>query len=147
MSILEQGTTEARWISVVFLQGDEASDMLKVIDREGPIAAIYELRQFDFGDETVDAALVNGYVYDQIPAGHGDHTIEPFHFPYALTYNESFRYVSLLRRYEATPEPTSAPSASPSAPTGQAPQRADRAWQTSRPADSSPTRVGEAVTL
>lgn len=94
----------SRWISVVFLQDEDAGELLAVIDRDGEAAAIECLQQWDFGDETTDAALVNGYVYDQIPVGSADRTVEDPDSPYALTYSELYGYVSLLRRYEASPD-------------------------------------------
>ncbi len=100
------------WISVVFLQGDDADEVLGMIDRSGSAAVIVYLQHWDYGDETTDAALENGYVYDRVPAGATDRTIEDDDSPYALTYSAQFRYVSLLRRYPAEPEPEkiSAPS-------------------------------------
>ncbi|MRG58803.1 hypothetical protein GE115_02785 [Agromyces sp. CFH 90414] len=108
MHLFERDEPSTRWISVVFLQGDEAEELLDLIDREGPISAIYRLSDHDDGDATVEAALEAGYVYDKVPAGSTDHTIEPFGSPYALTYSDTFGYVSLLRRYEPAPEPSRA---------------------------------------
>ncbi|TFC46750.1 hypothetical protein [Cryobacterium zongtaii] len=79
--------------------------MLGMIDLRGAIAAIDHLQQWDYGDETVDAALINGYVYDRIPAGRTDRIIEDDGSSYALTYSKQFGYVSLLRRYPDEPEP------------------------------------------
>jgi len=98
-------TAEPRWISVVFLQGDEAHAVLGMIDLRGAITAIDHLQQWDYGDETIDAALNNGYVYDRIPAGRTDRIIEDDGSPYVLTYSKQFAYVSLLRRHPFEPEP------------------------------------------
>jgi hypothetical protein len=98
-----QNPSACRWISVIFLQGQEAHDVLSLIDRSGPFSAIEHLQHWDFGDETTDAALTNGYVYDRIPAGSTDQTIENDGSPYALTYSAPFGYVSLLRRYPSDP--------------------------------------------
>ena len=133
MTIIETHPTATRWISVAFLQGDEADELLALIDQEGPIAAIYQLRQLDDGDRTLEAALVNGYVYDEIPSGESDHTIEPFGFPYALTYNESFRYVSLLRHYNSSAEPAPAMAPLPRAHAELPPRRPDMAWFSQSP--------------
>ena len=56
-----------RWVSVVFLQGADAEQALELIDRSRGASAISHLTHWDFGDETTEAALVNGYVYDGIP--------------------------------------------------------------------------------
>ncbi len=112
-----RNTAGDRWLSVVFLQGDDADEVLGMLDRNGVAATIGYLQQWDYGDETTDAALTNGYVYDRIPAGSTDQTIEDDSSPYALTYSVPFRYVSLLCRQPA-PEPehtsvTRAPTTQP----------------------------------
>lgn len=100
----------SRWISVIFLQGDEADEVLGMIDRDGATEAIEYLQQWDYGGETTDAALTNGYVYDRIPAGSTDRTIEDDGSIYALTYSAPFGYVSLLRRHPADCESELVPS-------------------------------------
>lgn len=86
-----------RWISVVFLQGTETEEVLDLIDRDGPDAAIDHLRNWDYGDETTDAALENGYVYDEPPTGQLDRVITDG--DYTLTYNPFMGHVSLLRSH------------------------------------------------
>ncbi len=109
--MFEQGIpTESRWVSVVFLQAERADRVIGTITRLGPVAGIEYLRQWDRGDETTDAALTNGYVYDRIPAGLTDRTLVQPDSPYALTYNAVHRYVSLLRRYPTEPVPSCASS-------------------------------------
>jgi hypothetical protein len=104
-----------RWISVIFLQGEKAEGVLGMIDRSGATAAIEYLQRWDFGEETTEAALTNGYVYDRIPAGSTDLTIANDDAPYALTFSKPFGYVSLLRRYSAESELEPVPASSPSA--------------------------------
>lgn len=101
-----------RWMSVVFLQGDEADRVLDMIDVDGVDAAVTYLGQWDYGDETRDAALINGYVYDEVPQSPTDRVVLDDESGHALTYNRSFGYVSLLRRFTpiddeppATPPP------------------------------------------
>lgn len=100
---LDRGAVSAdapgRWLSVVFLQGSEADEVLDLIDRDGPDAAIEHLRNWDYGDETTDAALENGYVYDEPPTGQLDRVITDG--DYALTYNPFMGHVSLLRSHPA----------------------------------------------
>ncbi|WP_203579168.1 hypothetical protein [Microbacterium hibisci] len=91
---------ERRWMSIVFLQGEEADTALDMIDRNGPEAAIHHLSQWDYGDQTRDAALVNGYVYDEIPQSPTDRVIRGDGSGYALTYNRHFGYVALLRHFD-----------------------------------------------
>lgn len=93
-----------RWISVVFLQGDEADKVLDIIDHDGTDAAIDHLAGYDFGEETTQAALENGYVYDQPPTGALDRTA--IKDDYTLTYSPFLGHVSLLRTHDTTPDPT-----------------------------------------
>ena len=92
----------SRWVSVVFLQGQDADDVLTIIDRDGTDAAIEHLAGFDMGEETTQAAFVNGYVYDTIPTGPLDHTTTTG--VYTLTYNHDHGHVSLLRAHLETRE-------------------------------------------
>lgn len=92
-----------RWVSVVFLQGEEAYEVLDLIDRDGTGAGIEHLQGFDFGEETTDAALENGYVYDEPPTGALDRLAVDGE--YALTYNHAMGHVSLLRAHTAPPDP------------------------------------------
>lgn len=91
-----------RWVSVVFLQGEDAEQVLDLIDRDGPDSVITHLAQWDFGDETTDAALENGYVYDAPPTGALDRVVTEG--DYALTYNPAMGHVSLLRQHTVPPE-------------------------------------------
>lgn len=93
-----------RWVSVVFLQGEQAEEVLDLIDRDGATAAIEHLRGFDYGEETTDAALENGYVYDELPTGVSDRVVTDG--DYALTYDPAHGHVSLLRAHTATVDPT-----------------------------------------
>ena len=92
-----------RWISVVFLEGAEADEVLDLIRREGTDAAIEHLSGHDFGEETTQAALENGYVYDTPPTGALDRTA--IRDVYTLTYNPFMGHVALLREYDALPDP------------------------------------------
>ena len=87
----------ARWVGIVFLQGQGADEVLAIIDRDGTDAAIEHLTGFDMGEETTQAALVNGYVYDAPPTGPLDRTAT--RGEYTLTYNHDHGHVSLLRAH------------------------------------------------
>lgn len=109
-----------RWISVVFLQGSEAGEVLDLIDRAGTDAAIEHLAGFDYGEDTVQAAMENGYVYDAPPSGATDRLA--VRDVYTLTYNHALGHVGLLREWDALPDPallgidTPTPTATRSAP-------------------------------
>lgn len=92
-----------RWISVVFLQGSEADDVLDLIDQAGTDAAIEHLAGFDYGEDTVQAAMENGYVYDAPPTGATDRLA--VRDVYTLTYNHALGHVGLLREWDALPDP------------------------------------------
>lgn len=94
---------QRRWVSVVFLQGEEAEEVLGLIDRAGIDTAIIHLAQWDFGEETTDAAMENGYVYDALPTGALDRVATEG--DYALTYNPAIGHVNLLRQHTVPPEP------------------------------------------
>ena len=107
-------SNESRWLSVAFLQAEDADRVIGAIGRSGPDAGIDYLRGWDHGDETTAAALTDGYVYDRIPSGKTDRTFVQPGSQYALTYSTSHRHVSLLRRYLTQPAPT--PRASANSP-------------------------------
>lgn len=99
-----EGAVSQRWISVVFLQGEEADAVLNVIDRDGTDAAIEHLARWDYGQETTDAALENGYVYDTEPPASGtDRTVTAA--GYAVTYNHALGHVGLYRQLDTPPDP------------------------------------------
>ncbi|MGK0741849.1 hypothetical protein ACSHWG_08205 [Leucobacter sp. Z1108] len=113
-------TNEApsRLINVVFLQGGEADHALDLIEVGGADAVIQELAGYDFGDETVDAALENGYVYDKVPVAQLDRvtTLDA----YTLVYNPHHRHIALYRAEDSLPSPVLLGIAEPrhAAPTG-----------------------------
>ncbi|SDG83338.1 hypothetical protein [Microbacterium pygmaeum] len=111
-----------RWLSVVLLQGEQAAETLDILDRSGAQAAIHHLAHWDAGDETTEAALNDGYIYDGIPTCRTDHTAEDRASGYALISNPTLRYVSLLRRFPQIPDPDLV--AVPSAAAPAAPERA-----------------------
>ncbi len=98
-----QGKATPRWISVVFLQGAEADQALDLLDQGGADAAIEHLAGYDYGEETTQTALENGYVYDAPPTGMLDRTAT--RDVYTLVYNPFLGHVSLLREHDALPDP------------------------------------------
>lgn len=91
------------FINVVFLQGEEADQIIETITLHGADQAIEHLAGHDFGDETVEAALENGYVYDQPPVGQLDKTAT--RDVYTLVYNPFMGHVGLYRQHDALPAP------------------------------------------
>lgn len=93
--------TAARWISVIFLQGPEADEVLEMIDRDGALAGLNHLKFWDYGDETISAAMENGYVYDVPPSGPLERKVRDD--DHHLAYSHSFEQVALYRRLEIAP--------------------------------------------
>lgn len=85
----------SRWISVVFLQGENADEVLNMIDTEGAGAGLNHLKNWDYGDETTSTAMENGYVYDVPPSSPLEH--ETRDGDYHLAYSHSFGHVALYR--------------------------------------------------
>ena len=114
----------SRWVSVVFLQGQDADEVLTIIDRDGTDAAIEHLAGFDMGEETTQAAFVNGYVYNTIPTGPLDHTTT--NGEYTLTYNHDHGHVSLLSRQPESQDSDAEAPASRTTPVRQGARRQAR---------------------
>ncbi len=78
---------------IVFLRDEEAEKVLKIIDDEGPEAAILYLSDWDFGDG-------GGEVTDEPSSGDADDVFEDEN--YRLTWCSRLGYVGLEELY---PEP------------------------------------------
>lgn len=85
----------ARWITVVFMQGQEADEVLDMIDADGALAGLNHLKYWDYGDETTNAAMENGYVYDVPPSGPLEYELRDG--DYHLAYSHAFAHVALYR--------------------------------------------------
>ena len=96
-------TPVRRWISVALLDGAHADKVLDLIHAAGTDAAIEHLAGYDYGEDTVRDALANGYVYDNPPRGALDRMATKD--VYTLTYSPFLGHVSLLREYDAVPDP------------------------------------------
>lgn len=69
---------------------------MRILGELGHVDAVGFLAQWDYGDETTQAALENGYVYDQPDEGTNDRVA--LSGDYALVVNPHVGYVSMLRR-------------------------------------------------
>lgn len=130
-----------RYVSVVFLQGEEADHVLDQIDTAGITAGIEHLAGWDYGDETTQTALAHGHVYDTPPTGALDWTAE--HGDYVLVANRHLGHISLLRKTLLNSDAAD-PDISPSRPDVPArrapvrsPAREDRFAHPFRPASIS----------
>ncbi len=68
-------TPTTRWVNLIFMQGEDADEVLDMIDTDGATAGLDHLKNWDFGDETTSAAMENGYVYDEPPSGPLEHEL------------------------------------------------------------------------
>ncbi|WP_338538754.1 hypothetical protein N5P18_04000 [Janibacter terrae] len=104
-----------RWVSIVFLQGEDADPVMEIIDRQGTDAAIAYLAGWDYGEESVSDAMENGYVYGTAPQSAADRLATSG--DYALTYSPDLNYVGLSRRIDApNPEAPASGTAIPPLP-------------------------------
>lgn len=105
---------EQRWVSVVFLQGEQADEVLELINTHGEEAGIERLTGWDYGQETTDAAMENGHVYDQPPAGALDQ--DTALNDYRMIHNPDLGHVGLYRQHtidptdQLPPEPAQPPA-------------------------------------
>lgn len=88
-----EALTIARWINVIFMQGQEADEVLEMIDTDGALAGLDHLKYWDYGDETTSAAMENGYVYDVPPSGPLEHELHDgdYHLVYRRPNFSSWR--------------------------------------------------------
>lgn len=90
-----------RWISVAFLQGTDANQVLDLIDTNGPETAIEHLSGFDHGAETTDEAMEDGHVYDHPPAGPQDQ--DTTLGDYRMVHNHALGQVGFYREHRINP--------------------------------------------
>lgn len=75
--------------SIVFMQGDEATEPLEILDNKGAKAAIDYLAQWDYGTEMEHSPVT------EPPWGDSDHTEK--RGSYVLSYNTHLGYIGLVR--------------------------------------------------
>jgi len=75
--------------NIIFIQGWEAEEPLKILDRKGPEEAFKYLEMWDHG-EYHD-------IREENPKGYrdGTHTIEKAGFKYVINYNRPLNYIRL----------------------------------------------------
>lgn len=104
----------AKFIGVVFQQGDDAAEALEILYGHGWHAAIEHLAQWDFGRETDDAAKASGHVYDEVPIGEQDTVCVSG--DYVMTYNQALGYVGLVRKTDLSQSSSALPPVDASGP-------------------------------
>jgi len=86
-----------RWVTIAFFEGEDADEVLDIIDRDGTEAGVKYLQQWDFGDETTGAAMENVDVYDETPHTAIDKEVDEGE--YRMMYSPAARHVALYRRH------------------------------------------------
>ncbi|MFE7503853.1 hypothetical protein [Promicromonospora sp. NPDC057488] len=88
-----------RYYSVVFLQDTEGHAVVDLLQEQGTQAAIDHLAQWDYGSETLEAALFNQDYHADVPRYSG--TREASDGPYVLSFQPGLGTVHLLREFPA----------------------------------------------
>ena len=94
----------SKYVGIVFAQGDDAAEMFDLLDAYGWDALIDRLADWDFGQETEDAAVVNGGIYDGLPKYRGEQRVT--RGEYTAVADWPYNYVALYRELPANWQPT-----------------------------------------
>ena len=94
----------AKYVEVMFAQGDDASELFDLLDAYGWDALIDRLTDWDYGQETEDAAVVNGDIYDGLPKYRGEQRVVSGE--YTVIADWPYNYIALYRELPANWQPT-----------------------------------------
>ena len=94
----------AKYVEIMFAQGDDASELFDLLDSHGWDALIDRLSDWDYGQETEDAAVVNGDIYDGLPKYRGEQRVS--RGEYNVIADWPYNYVALYRELPADWQPT-----------------------------------------
>ena len=94
----------AKYVEIMFAQGDDASELFDLLDSHGWDALIDRLIDWDYGQETEDAAVVNGDIYDGLPKYRGEQRVSSGE--YTAVVDWPYNYVALYRELPASWQPT-----------------------------------------
>ena len=94
----------AKYVEIMFAQGDDASELFDLLDSHGWDALIDRLTDWDYGQETEDAAVVNGGIYDGLPKYRGEQRVSSGE--YTVIADWPYNYVALYRELPAGWQPT-----------------------------------------
>ena len=76
------------YMEIVFMQGENAEEVLTILEAQGEESAMEFLLQWENGDD-------NGEIYDQNPGGSCDSVYQ--RGDYIMTYNLSLGYIGLCK--------------------------------------------------
>ena len=94
-----------KYVEIMFAQGDDASELFDLLDSYGWDALINRLTDWDYGQATEDAAVVNGDIYDGLPKYRGEQRVSSGE--YTVVADWPYNYVALYRELPADWQPTS----------------------------------------
>ena len=94
----------AKYVEIMFAQGDDAAEMFDLLDSDGWDALIDRLTDWDYGQATEDAAAVNGGIYDELPDYWGEQCASSGE--YTVIADWPYNYVALYRELPAGWQPT-----------------------------------------
>lgn len=80
---------------IVFIQGEEAEELLEILKSRGESAALQYLVQWDYGEG-------DGDIHDENPAGSNDSTYSEG--CYIISYSTTLGYIGLCKIIEAKQE-------------------------------------------
>ena len=93
-----------KYVMIVFMQGEDADEMFDLLDAYGWDALIDRLSDWDYGQETEDAAVVNGDIYDGLPKYRGEQRVSSGE--YTVIADWPYNYIALYRELPAGWQPT-----------------------------------------
>ena len=94
----------SKYLEVVFMQGDDASELFDLLDSHGWDALIDRLTDWDYGQATEDADVVNGYIHDKLPKYRGEQCVS--RGKYTAVVNWPYNYIALYRELPDDWQPT-----------------------------------------
>ena len=129
-----------KYVCLVFFQGSDADEVLDLIDQEGVEQTVTHLAGWDYGQESVDAAIANGGLYDELPWHALDRVVE--HDGYHMVYNPDLGHVGLY--HQVTPADTSPTSSLVEAAFPTLPGQ-QQLYEGQRPQHQAATSVGQQI--
>ena len=104
-ALLEHDTHDAaKYVEIMFAQGDDASELFDLLDSHGWDALIDRLTDWDYGKEPEDADVVNGYIHDKLPKYRGVQCVS--RGKYTAVVNWPYNYIALYRELPDDWQPT-----------------------------------------
>ena len=98
--------SQSKYVLITFMQDEEAEEVLAMADKYGRDAAAQYLTDWDFGQETEDAAVVNDDIYGELPSPRYPGFATTHAGGYTLVTDDHYSWVALYRELPADWQPT-----------------------------------------